>query len=148
MLGRQTIAIFLAAIAMASCTSGPSIADGISRPADNLPQPKVVIEAVSAPPFTYWAPAGSTIRNHPRQSGVWIAEVDGQAQRYYFGDQCHTSRYQNFIGQPVEALPAPPSGAVWRVTCSTCAVTSDLGWARMNIAYDEDTRRILEIGCG
>lgn len=120
MRSRPTTVIFVAAIAISGCTIGPRIAETAnSPPADELAQPTVVMEAVPPPPFTYWAPVGSTIRNHPRQSGVWIAEVDGQAQRYYFGDQCHASRYQKFIGQPVEALPS-------RLACHLLDMRSDV----------------------
>lgn len=45
-------------------------------------------------------------------------------------------------------LPERPADAKWWETCSTCAMTSDLGWARMNISYDHDTGVIEQISCG
>ncbi|WP_146119514.1 hypothetical protein [Phyllobacterium phragmitis] len=113
-----------------------------------LAEPKVVMEADPPPPFTYWAPENSTIRNHPRDPLTWIAETEGGSRLYYFGDQCRASQFQHFVGQPVDALPDKPAGATWRMACSTCAVTSDLGRERMNVSYDEDSRAITSISCG
>jgi hypothetical protein len=84
------------------------------------------MEADPQPPFTYWAPEGATIRNHPRDPATWVAESGDGSRTYYFGDQCRASEHQDWIGQSVEALPAPPVGSVWRVGCTTCAQTSDL----------------------
>lgn len=117
-------------------------------PEITLAEPEVVMAAVPPPPFTYWASEGSTIRNHPRVDGVWIAGKEGERDRYYFGDECSASRYQRFVGHPLEVLPEKPDSVEWRHACTTCAVTSDLGRARMNIAYDEDTRVIEQISCG
>lgn len=114
----------------------------------DLATPNVVMEADPPPPFTYWAPQNSTIRNHPRVDGVWIAEIEGQPTRYYSGDQCRASQFQKFIGQPLDALPEKSTDATWRTACSTCAVTSDLGRARMNVAYDDETLTITSIWCG
>ncbi len=111
-------------------------------------RPNVVMAADPQPPFTYWAPESSTIRNHPRQPGIWIAESEDGSRKYYFGDQCHASEFQHFVGKAVDVLPEKPANAVWRLACSTCAGTSDLGWTRMNISYDQKTRTIDDISCG
>lgn len=113
-----------------------------------LATPNVVMESDPPPPFTYWAPENSTIRNHPRIAGVWIAEIEGQPTRYYYGDQCRASQFQHLVGQSLDALPRKPAGAIWRMACSTCAVTSDLGRERMNVSYDNDSRLITSISCG
>ncbi|WP_333836098.1 hypothetical protein [Novosphingobium sp.] len=113
-----------------------------------LARPKVVIEADPPPPFTYWANEGSTIRNHPRQAGIWIAQAVGQPGRYYFGDQCHASRYQHLVGRPLADMPEAPQGQVWRTHCSSCAVTQDLAMTRMNISFNEKSRTIDAIACG
>lgn len=113
-----------------------------------LPTPEVVMQADPAPPFTYWAAEGSTIRNHARQAGVWIAQGPGQTDRYYFGDRCQASRYQQFVGRPVSEMPAPPQGAEWRTHCTTCAVIQNLVSTRMNISFNEDTKTIEAITCG
>ncbi|MER8827744.1 hypothetical protein NKH73_06780 [Mesorhizobium sp. M0938] len=131
-----------------ACTSSPEQQHSVSSAALKLAEPRVVIEADPAPPFTYWAPEGSTIRNHPRNPAIWVAHIAGQPQRYYYGDQCQASRYQHLLGRPLTEMPDAPKDAIWRIHCSTCARTSDLGWARMNISYDEDTRTIVEIACG
>ncbi len=113
-----------------------------------LATPKVVMESDPPPSFTYWAPENSTIRNHPRISGVWIAEIEGQRTRYYYGDQCRASQFQHLVGQSLDALPGKPADAIWRMACSTCAVTSDLDRERMNVSYDNDSRLITSISCG
>lgn len=113
-----------------------------------LATPDVVMEADPPPPFTYWAPENSTIRNHPRVEGIWIAETDGQGRTHYFGDQCHASRFQQFVGKALDALPEKPSDAKWRLACDKCAVHSDLGRARLNVFYDESSKVISSISCG
>lgn len=111
-----------------------------------LPDPNVTIAADPAPPFTYWAPEGSTIMNHPHQPGIWTAETQG-GRVYYFGDACRASEFQRFVGQPLSALPPPPEGTERRTFCTTCAHTDDLRLNRMNIAFDEATQTIEQIFC-
>ncbi|MGK6313627.1 hypothetical protein [Neorhizobium sp. DT-125] len=130
--------------AMISCTS----AEMAPVAASPLATPDVVMAADPRPPFTYWAPRNSTIRNHPRQPGIWIAESPDGSRKYYYGDQCRASKFQRFVGQSVDALPEKPADATWRLTCSTCMATSDLGWKRMNVSYDQQTRMINDISCG
>lgn len=113
-----------------------------------LATPTVTMAADPPPPFTYWAPVGATIRNHPREAAIWIAETADGSRKFYFGDQCRASQRQSWIGQSVEALPRAPHDQVWRIACSTCAVTSDLHRDRLNISYDEVTRSIIEVSCG
>lgn len=133
---------------LSACMPTDAQQQGVAGASFALTEPKVVMEADPPPPFTYWAPEGSTIRNHPRQAGIWIAQTAGQTDRYYFGDQCEASRYQQYVGRPLAEMPSAPQGSVWRTHCSTCAVTQDLSMARMNISYDEDTRTIAAIACG
>lgn len=104
------------------------------------------IEADPPPPFTYWAPAGSVIRN--RAPGIWFAEVAGEAKATYVGDACRASEYQRYVGGPVSALPAKPTGANWVVACLTCPRTADLRLDRMDVAFDPMTNRVREIRCG
>ncbi len=130
---------------MAGCTS----AQDMQTTSEALAKPYVVMEADPPPPFTYWAPDNSTIRNHPRVEGVWTAEIEGQPTRTYYGDQCRASEFQHFVGQPLEGLPEQASGVNWRMVCTeTCAMTSDLRRERTNVLYDEKTRRIASISCG
>lgn len=126
------------------CTS----AEVVSIVSPTFARPNVVMAADPQPPFTYWAPENSTIKNHPRQPGIWIAESEDGSRKFYFGDQCRASEYQRFIGQPLDALPKKPADATWRLACSTCARTSDLGWTRMNVSFNEETKTIDEISCG
>ncbi|MBN9335055.1 hypothetical protein [Devosia sp.] len=108
----------------------------------------VAMEADPAPPWTYWAPEGSTVINHPRVDGVWIAEVDGEQTTYYFGDQCKASEYQAFIGRTLDQFPREGFAERLRSACTECAVTSDLRFDRLNVWFDKDTNLIEEVSCG
>ena len=116
--------------------------------ASTLARPDVVMKANPVPPFTYWAPEGSTIRNHPRVAGLWTAEVEGKIMKSYAGDQCHASRYQQLVGQQIGRIPAAPKGEIWRISCHACEVESDLVFSRMNLLFDETTRMIVAAECG
>jgi hypothetical protein len=139
---------FIVAVAfmpgLISCTA----AEVTPAATSELARPNVVMAADPQPPFAYWAPENSTIRNHPRQPGIWIAESPNGSRKFYFGDQCRASEFQRFVGQSVDALPEKPASATWRLACSTCASTSDLGWTRMNVSFDQETKTISEISCG
>jgi hypothetical protein len=143
------------AIALANCGSADAPPPSASHiPADiradepsfQLPHPNVTVEADPAPPFTYWAPDGAVIRNHGNP-GVWIAYVDGRNVATYFGDACHASELQAYVGQPLSAVPAPAPGLSLRTSCTTCAVNDDLRPDRVNVVYEEATQRIVSIAC-
>lgn len=58
---------------------------------------------------------------------------------------------KSFVDEQVAgrgSLPEKPADAIWRLTCSKCVAQSDLGWTRMNVSYDQETRMIDEISCG
>ena len=114
----------------------------------SVAKPDVVMAANPQPPFTYWAPEGSTIRNHPDQPGIWIAETTDGAREFYFGDRCRASEFQRYVGKSIDALPEKAAGATWRLICSTCAAESDLHPERMNVSFDQETRMISGISCG
>lgn len=116
-------------------------------PEYKLAEPAVVMEATPPPPFTYWAPEGATIRNHPNVPGMWLAFVGEQNVASYSGDDCGASAYQRFVGQSADALPAPPEGVEVRPSCEGCAVNGDLRPTRMNVVFDEGTRAITRIAC-
>ena len=63
-------------------------------------------------------------------------------------DQCRASQYQGWVGRNRSELPAPPAGAVWRVTCSVCPVTMDYNPRRLNIVFDQATGVIGSVRCG
>lgn len=113
----------------------------------SLATPNVVMLADPPPPFTYWAPENSTVKNHPHQPGIWIADGPDRSRKYYFGDQCKASEYQALVGHTISELPDRPEGATWRLKCSTCPVTSDLRPNRLNVSYDEVTKIIDDISC-
>ncbi|MDO1558371.1 hypothetical protein Q0812_02885 [Brevundimonas sp. 2R-24] len=102
------------------------------------------MEADPPPPFTYWAPEGSVIRNHGNP-GLWVAYVNGRQVKTYFGDDCGASRRQGLVGASVERLP--PESARWRVFAQDQPVTDDLRPGRTNVVYDPQTRLILEVAC-
>lgn len=133
---------------LAACTASEGQQKDRTPVPIELPTPNVIMEAKPAPPFTYWAPEGSTIRNHSRNSGIWIAQSAGKPDKYYFGDQCQASRYQQFVGRPLAEMPEAPQGAIWRTHCSSCVVTDDLSFDRMNIGFDEKTNTVDAITCG
>jgi hypothetical protein len=108
-----------------------------------LATPSVIMEADPPPPFTYWAPEGSVVRNHDVE-GIWTADLDG-LRTYYFGDGCGASRLQRLVGQPVEAVPSDTAG--WRIVHTREAVTQDLRRDRTNVVYNEATRLILSVSC-
>ena len=104
------------------------------------------MEADPPPPFTYWAPEGSIIRNHGNP-GLWVAYLNGRNVKTYFGDQCRASTWQHLVGQPVSSVPTPPPGTELRTSCTSCAVNDDLRPNRINVLFDEHTQRITEIAC-
>lgn len=63
-------------------------------------------------------------------------------------DQCRAAERQGWIGQSVESLPEPPDGETWRVVCTSCDRTDDFRPDRLNVEYDEATRRIVTVNCG
>lgn len=63
-------------------------------------------------------------------------------------DQCRASDRQGWVGRSVDSLPEPPAGANWRIVCTTCARTDDYRPDRLNIEFDESTRRIVKLSCG
>jgi len=105
------------------------------------------MQADPPPPFTYWAPEGAVITNHPHVPGIWFADVDGRRVATYFGDDCHASQMQQLVGEPLQSLPPQPAGAEWRVSCGGCPVNSDLRPDRVNILFDDTTQVVEQIAC-
>lgn len=117
------------------------------KPAFVLPLPAVIMAADSPPPFTYWAPGGSTIRNHPNVPGLWLAEMESGARKTYFGDACGASGYQHLVGQHWPTASAMPPATEIRTFCTTCPRTDDLRPGRINVTIDETTSVVTEIAC-
>ena len=63
-------------------------------------------------------------------------------------DRCRASVHQGLVGRHRSEIPAAPPGAVWRVSCSSCAVTMDYNPQRLNIVYDDRTEIIQSLSCG
>ncbi len=63
-------------------------------------------------------------------------------------DLCGAAKLQNLVGRNKSEIPAKPAGAVWRIYCSSCAVTMDYSPARLNIVFDEPTGIIRQVKCG
>lgn len=61
---------------------------------------------------------------------------------------CRADLYQGYLGRNRSTLPTQPADEVWRVTCTTCAVTMDYNPRRLNILFDETTGVIREVKCG
>lgn len=62
--------------------------------------------------------------------------------------QCKADQYQRFVGRNRSELPAAPTGATWRVTCTTCPMTMDFNPERMNVLYNQQTNIIEQVRCG
>lgn len=120
----------------------------ITFAAEPISADSVVVKADPAPRFSYWALAGSTVSNHPRENGVWIAHAEGIRPIYYFGDLCRASAFQAFVGLALDQFPYGEFGDNLRTSCTQCAVTSDLRFDRINVFYDEETALIEEVSCG
>lgn len=111
-----------------------------------LAEPRVVMLANPAPPYTYWAPEGATIRNHPTQPGVWIAEVGGEPGPYYFGDRCGAARRQAWVGHPIAEFQGDlPANA--RVYSIEEVVTSNLVRDRLNVLLDRPGGVVRSVDC-
>jgi hypothetical protein len=142
----QTVTVAVVVL-LGACSQEDHAPAAAERPAPTLTTPAVRMVADPPPPFTYWAPEGSTVRNHPSEPGIWIAEAATGARTFYFGDQCHASQRQAWVGQSVDALPKKPDGQAWRIACSACVVNSDLQRDRLSVTYDADTRRVVDVTC-
>ncbi|WP_374275413.1 hypothetical protein [Brevundimonas sp.] len=112
------------------------------------PAPGVTIAADPAPPFAYWAPEGSVIRNHPSSPGIWIAEGEGEVV-YYFGDACGASRYQiDTVGTDRATIEDLSPEVEVRDYVQGDVLIQNLVPTRINIERDGPGGRILSISCG
>ena len=105
------------------------------------------IEADPAPPYAYWAPAGSVIRNHPTSPGIWFAEIDGEPGPFYFGDDCGASRLQGLVGDDRSLDPLIFPGGLRDYAVMT-PVTADLRPERLNVVRETPGGVILQVKCG
>ena len=143
---------FVLAVVAAACASGAS---NDAEPASERPEPTEVAAAndgaVVAPEarLPSGAAGGQGAARPPAadvpNAGIRDRPSDPAGDE---ADQCGASRYQWLVGRPRSAIPAKPSDATWRVTCTSCPVTMDHSSARLNIFYDSETERIEEVRCG
>lgn len=63
-------------------------------------------------------------------------------------DACGASRWQGLVGKHRSEIPAAPAGAVWRVYSTDSMVTMDYAPERMNIRWDPETGRVVDVRCG
>ena len=63
-------------------------------------------------------------------------------------DECNANAYKNLVGKNKSEIPNKPANAIWRIACTSCAVTMDYAPARLNIFFDEKTSLIKEVKCG
>ncbi len=144
--------VLLCAACSAAAPDGPlPVADKMAKARLKTPPgpaPGVTIAANPAPPYAYWAPEGSVIRNHPSSSGIWIAESDKGAV-FYFGDECGASRYQlDTVGTDKATIENLPPEVEVRDYVQGQALIQNLVPTRLNIERDGVAGRILSISCG
>ena len=63
-------------------------------------------------------------------------------------EQCRADQFQRYIGRNRSELPPRPTNEIWRVTCTTCAVTEDYSPQRLNIFFNDRTGNIEQVRCG
>lgn len=119
-----------------------------SERVEGLAEPAVTMTADPPPPYTYWAPEGTEVRNHPSNPDVWIAFGEGANATYYFGDACEAAAKQDWLGRTRSDLPAPPTGAEWRIFETGQSVLQDLQLDRLNIEIDPQTQQVISVSCG
>lgn len=62
--------------------------------------------------------------------------------------QCKAGDYQEYVGRQRSTIPEAPQGRVFRVACTTCAVTMDYRDNRVTFAFEESTGVIRRVTCG
>jgi hypothetical protein len=63
-------------------------------------------------------------------------------------DACGASKWQGLVGKHRSEIPQAPAGAVWRVHSTDSMVTMDYSAERMNIRWDPQTERVVDVRCG
>jgi hypothetical protein len=63
-------------------------------------------------------------------------------------DECNAAAYKYLVGKNKSELPAKPANAIWRIACTSCAVTMDYAPSRLNIFFDTKSEVIKEVKCG
>lgn len=63
-------------------------------------------------------------------------------------DECNAAAYKYLVGKNKSEMPAKPANAIWRIACTSCAVTMDYAPSRLNIFFDTKSEVIKEVKCG
>lgn len=108
------------------------------------------LQIVSVPNHIRFTPDGSLLIGDPARPALRLrrSRERQQAEKAGAGDLCNPGKYRYLVGQHRSAIPQPPAGATWRVTCESCAVTMDFSERRLNIVYDDKTDIVKSLGCG
>lgn len=62
---------------------------------------------------------------------------------------CQAGDYQQYVGRHRSTIPADaPRGKVFRVACSSCAVTMDYRFNRVTFVYDDKSELVTRVSCG
>ena len=69
------------------------------------------------------------------------------AKTALLGGECGAGERQDWVGQPRGVVPAPPTGADWRVFETGDVLIQDLRSTRLNVEVDPTTQRILSVRC-
>lgn len=64
------------------------------------------------------------------------------------GDSCARSEWTPYVGRPRTELPTPSDPRRVRIHSTTDAVTMDYREDRVNVVWDADTGRVVEVRCG
>lgn len=138
------LALIAGVVALAGCEPSTPIEDVAAPPP---PERAVTVEADPPPPFTYWAPEGSVIVNHPNGEPVWIAQTpEGERLAYYFGDACGAAARQDWVGLPRSDFPDMVPSETVRIVEHGQAMQQDLRYNRLNVMLDAEGR-ITEVAC-
>ncbi len=63
-------------------------------------------------------------------------------------DMCEAKALQYLVGKSRSEIPVPVEPSKRRVTCTTCPMTMDYRFDRVNILFDKVTGIIKEVRCG
>ena len=63
-------------------------------------------------------------------------------------DTCGAATYATLVGRDYRQVPPAPQGRVFRIACTTCAITEDFNAQRLNVFYDDATGRVVRLTCG